>query len=764
MGRDALSEASDPPEGGGDRGPDAAPARQLREQTRRLRLLADAQRELAGLATSAEGLYDRIARIAQDAMGAEGAAFEMPEGERLAYRASAGMASAAPGLLIPRLDSLSGLALDSGQTLVCTDSETDPRVDRASCRTVGLRSMVVGVLRADGEQVGVIKVMSAQPNRFNEDDVAAMDVLVGSLGGVLERLRRQQQHDAALERRERRYRLLFTRNPHPMWVYDLETLRFLEVNGAAIALYGYGRDEFLARTILDIRPPEDHEGLRDFLRRLQSISGPTRHYRARHQLRDGRLIDVEISGDDIDFDGRRARLVLAHDVSARQQAERDKQAAELERERVLSELQHAVSHDPLTGLPRYATVQPWLEARIADGGPVCLLLVELDRFSALYQTLTHAAADEVLRRVGARLGALADDRVRVSHLAGDEFVVVAAGMDDAQVDALAQRLRERVAEPVDAGGARVSLTATVGIAVWPQHGDSATELLRRAEAACERGKAAGRDCVHRFSAEAMQALEDRMILGAHLRGAGEREELRLVYQPMFRGRGGRPVGMEALLRWQHPELGAVSPSRFIPVAESLGLMGEIGDWVVRAACRQLRAWREAGLPECRVAVNVSPLQLQRPGLVATVTDALQAHGVKPSQLELEITETALIENLDRARDKLRHFARLGVSVALDDFGTGYSSLAYLKELELHKLKIDKGFVRGLPGDHKAAAMARTIVSIAHQFGLTVAAEGVETAEQALFLEAIGCDLLQGYLLARPLEPDAAAALLASPAG
>jgi diguanylate cyclase (GGDEF)-like protein/PAS domain S-box-containing protein len=759
---EARPDDSDPPAGGDTGQGRDPPARQLREQTRRLRLLADAQRELAGLTTSAERLYDRIAQIAQDAMGGDGAAFELPEPDFLVYRASSGMANAAPGLRIPRRHSLSGLALASNASLVSEDSETDPRVDRASCRSVGLRSMVVGVLQAHGAQVGVIKVMSAQPRRFNEDDVAAMDVLVGSLGAVLERVRRQQDHDAALERRERRYRLLFTRNPHPMWVYDLETLRFLEVNAAAVAMYGFTPEEFQARTILDIRPAEDHAGLNDMVQRLRALAGPTRHFQARHRLKDGRLIDVEISGDDIEFDGRRARLVLAHDVSARRQAEHDKAQAERERERVLSELQVAVSHDALTGLPRYATLTPWLDARIAEGGPVCLLLVELDRFSALNQTLSHEAADEVLRQVGARLGTVSDGQVRVCHLAGDEFVALAAGFDDTGAQALAERLRARVAEPVEAGGARVSLTATVGIAAWPRHGDTANELLRRAEAACERGKAAGRDCVRWYSAEAMQALEDRITLGSRLRTAVERGELQLLYQPMFRGRGGRAVGLEALLRWRHPELGAVSPSRFIPVAENLGLMGEIGDWVVREACRQLAAWRDAGLEDFRVSVNVSPLQLQRPGLVATVREALAAHGLPASRIELEITESALMENLERARDKLRRFARMGVSVALDDFGTGYSSLAYLKELELHKLKIDKSFVRGLPHDHKAAAMARTIVSIAHQFGLTVAAEGVETADQALFLEAVGCDLLQGYLLAYPLEPDAVAGLLAAP--
>ena len=891
------------------------------DASRRLRLLADSQRELAGLSTDPEGLYDRIARIAQQAMDGDGAAFEMPDGEELAYRASAGLAASAPNLRLRRDGSLSGLALATGQSQVCADSETDPRVDRVACRAVGLRSMVVGVLSAGGRPVGVIKVMSARPDRFGHDDLAVMDVFVGSLGAVLERLNRQRAQETALEQRarilglqqqmaasdaplqalmqtlsehalaltgatgavvelvdgedmvyagasgqlaahtgyrlrragslsgacasqacllespdtrsdprvdaaacealgvraiavapllgmdgvvgvlkvisdrphafsadhvhtlhalvqsmgvviqrravaervarsEQRYRILFAHNPHPMWVYDMETLRFLEVNAAAVTLYGYTRDEFLQRTILDIRPPEDREELSRFVRHIAAVRGLNYQYQSRHQLKDGSLVDVEISGDDIEFDGRRARLVLALDVTARRRAEREKAQAVVERERVLTELEQAAAHDALTGLPRFTAVSGSIDERIAAGVQATVLLVELDRFAALNQTLTHEVADQVLRVIGVRLGTLAGPGLCVCHLAGDEFVVVAESVGEPQAQAFAERLRAAVAEPVETGGVRVSLTATVGISRSPEHGDSATELLRRAEAAAERGKAAGRDCVHWFSAEAMQVLEDRITLGAHLRGAVERGELRLMYQPLFRGRQGRAVGAEALLRWDHPTLGSVSPARFIPVAENLGLMGEIGDWVIRAACAQLASWRASGLEDLRLSVNVSSLQLQRPGLVATVRDALVANGLPASVLELEITESALMENLDRAREKLQRFSRLGVSVALDDFGTGYSSLAYLKELELHKLKIDKSFVRGLPGDEKAAAMARTIVSIAHQFGLTVAAEGVETPEQALFLEAIGCDLLQGFLLSRPLEPDAAAALLA----
>lgn len=895
-------------------------AARLLEQSRRLRVLAECQRELAGLSTTSERLYDQIAKIAQKAMGADGAAFEVPEGDALVYRAISGMAAIAPTLRVPRLNSLSGLAFDSGTTLACADASSDPRVDAASCAAVGLGSMVVGVLTRSSEKVGVIKAMARQKGQFTDEDVMAMDVLVRSLGETLERIHREREVAGALElhgrilsiqqelanstapvqevmallsqhamdltgadgavvelvdgedmvyaaaqgsllgqeglrlkrrgsisglcaelgrllespdttqdhrvdaaacaklgvaslvvaplfgaqgvvgvlkvvnsrphaftstqaeavnslvqsmgvliqRRaaadsiaasERKFRLLFSQNPHPMWVYEFETLRILEVNEAAVKLYGYARSEFLAMSILDLRPVEDHDALRNFVKRLESLRGPSAHFQARHKHKDGQLVDVEISGDDINFDGRRARLVLAHDVTAKRRAEHERALAEAERQRVMEDLERAVTHDALTALPRFQTAAPWIADKLAGGKALGVLLLGLDRFSALNQTVAHDVADSVMATVGLRLGRLHDDTTFVCHLSGDEFVMLVVLESASAARQLAERARSLVSEPIDLEGFRINLTATVGIAVSPEHGETANELLRRAQAAAERGKEAGRDCIAWFSASDMAALDDRIVLGGQLRSAIKRKELFLAFQPLFQGAQAQPVGFEALLRWKSESLGQVPPSRFIPVAESLGLMPELGSWVVGEACRQARAWIDAGAKDFTLAVNVSSLQLQRPGLVATVAEAIQAARLPEGCLELEITESALIENLERVKDKLRRFAQMGIRVALDDFGTGYSSLAYLKHLSIQKLKIDKSFVTGLPNDERDAAMARTIVSIAHQFGMQVAAEGIETLDQAQFLESIGCDLLQGYLLGRPMPANDAFMLL-----
>jgi EAL domain-containing protein (putative c-di-GMP-specific phosphodiesterase class I) len=304
------------------------------------------------------------------------------------------------------------------------------------------------------------------------------------------------------------------------------------------------------------------------------------------------------------------------------------------------------------------------------------------------------------------------------------------------------------------------ITATIGVSIAPTHGREPIDLLRRAQAAMERGKGMGRDCVSPFRTDQVREIEDRQVLGGALRAAARLGELQLHYQPQFAAQPHRLTGFEALLRWTNPTLGSVSPGRFIPIAEALGLMPEIGVWVLREACRQARAWRDAGHADFVIAVNVSAQQLQRPGLVQAVADALAEHGVPPGALDIELTESSLMENVGRAKATLAELKALGVMLSLDDFGTGYSSLAYLKHFSLDKLKIDQGFVRGLPDNGDDAAIARTIVSIGHQLRMVVSAEGVETQAQADFLRGIGCDELQGYFLGRPVPADAAAKLFA----
>ncbi|HTD29653.1 MAG TPA: GGDEF domain-containing phosphodiesterase, partial [Xanthomonadaceae bacterium] len=343
----------------------------------------------------------------------------------------------------------------------------------------------------------------------------------------------------------------------------------------------------------------------------------------------------------------------------------------------------------------------------------------------------------------------------IARFAGDEFVIAATGIDEPSALALAERLRNAVALPIECSDYRLMVTASIGISHSPDHGESAQELLRRAEAAMRRAKRQGRDSVCQFSVGQMQDIEDRLVLGSHLRLAIQRGELTLNYQPQHDARNRALTGFEALLRWKNQELGQVSPARFIPIAEALGLMPEIGGWVVNEACRQTRAWMDRGHRGFNIAVNVSAQQLQRPGLVDQVRDALHRHALPPEALSIELTESSLMENIVRVQGTLAELKALGTKLALDDFGTGYSSLSYLKQFPIDKLKIDQSFVRDLPDDADDATIARTIVAMAHQLRMVVAAEGVETAAQAIFLTGIGCDELQGYHLGRPAIADEA---------
>ncbi|WP_144436473.1 putative bifunctional diguanylate cyclase/phosphodiesterase [Lysobacter antibioticus] len=413
-------------------------------------------------------------------------------------------------------------------------------------------------------------------------------------------------------------------------------------------------------------------------------------------------------------------------------------------------------HDVVTGLDRYSILEPRLIRALADETTFAtVIFVDLDRFHGINEAIGHCYGDEVLRAVGVRLQALASQQIAVCHFASDEFVIVQQGGDEPAAARLAESIRNLLSLPFESDHYRVLLTATVGMSCAPAHGHVALDLLRRAQAATERGKILGRDCVCPFQTVDMQDIEDRIVMGGLLREAVQAGELTLLYQPQFAASDMRLTGFESLLRWSNPQLGEVAPERFIPIAEGLGLMLEIGNWVIREACRQIRVWLDAGHSGFTIAVNVSPQQLRRPGLHHVVGGALAEFCVPGEMLEIELTESTVLENLGRVQDELGKLKALGTLLALDDFGTGHSSLAYLKHFVLDKLKIDQTFVQGLPLSVLDASISRAVLTLGRDLGLRVAAEGVETAEQAVFLRDLGCDELQGYLMGRPVSAEAA---------
>jgi PAS domain S-box-containing protein/diguanylate cyclase (GGDEF)-like protein len=427
-----------------------------------------------------------------------------------------------------------------------------------------------------------------------------------------------------------------------------------------------------------------------------------------------------------------------------------------ERQRLAAAVADHARHDAVTGLDRYAILEPRLIRAVESGTTfAAVIFIDLDRFHGINESLGHGRGDEVLRAVGVRLQALASDQIAVCHFASDEFVVVQQGGDGPSAGRLAESIRNLLALPFDAHDYRVLLTATIGMSCAPAHGRVALDLLRRAQAAAERGKDFGRDCVCPFQIEDMQDIEDRIAMGGLLREAVQAGELTLQYQPQFAASDMRLTGFESLLRWSSPLFGEVSPSRFIPIAEGLGLMPEIGNWVIREACSQARAWLDAGHSDFTIAVNVSPQQLRRPGLHRAVGDALREFRVPGHMLEIELTESTVLENLTRVKDELAKIKALGTLLTLDDFGTGHSSLAYLKHFVLDKLKIDQTFVQGLPHSILDASISRAVLALGRDLGLRVAAEGVETTSQAAFLRDLGCDELQGYLMGGPATANVA---------
>ncbi len=425
--------------------------------------------------------------------------------------------------------------------------------------------------------------------------------------------------------------------------------------------------------------------------------------------------------------------------------------------RKLSEqrIAHIAHHDVLTGLPNRVLLQDRLNQAIAQaersGHPIWVLLIDLDRFKFVNDSMGHKAGDLLLQTVAARLLAALRNSDTLARLSGDEFVAILSESPDAQLRAeILQRLMAAVAHPVALDGKEFSVTCSIGVAVFPTDGAPAHKLIEQADIAMYRAKKLGRNNFQ-FYTQAMndEALE-RVRIESALRNALERNEFVLHYQPQVDLASGAIVGMEALIRWRHPELGMVAPSRFIGMAEETGLIVPIGAWVMRTACAQNKAWQDAGLGTLRIAVNLSARQFGDPDLLASIADVLAQSGLPPASLEIELTESLFMSDVDLAVELLHGMKALGVTLSIDDFGTGYSSLSYLRRFPIDVLKIDRSFVTDIASDPDDRAIVVSIIALAHNLKLRVIAEGVETAGQLDFLRSHGCDEIQGFYFSRPL--------------
>lgn len=420
------------------------------------------------------------------------------------------------------------------------------------------------------------------------------------------------------------------------------------------------------------------------------------------------------------------------------------------------ELTHLAHHDPLTDLPNRLLLtdragQAVVSAQVHKRG-CALLMIDLDHFKLINDSLGHSVGDQLLKGVAERLNALFGPDITLARLSGDEFAVLAENCPQpGHAAALAQRVIDGLKEPFQINGHPLFINASIGISLFPSDALSAEQLLRNADSALFKAKSAGRDGYALYTEELTAHAQQRVEIAFELRRALEQQELRVYYQPVHDLKTSRLIGVEALVRWEHPQRGLVSPAEFIPIAERTGLIAEIDAWIMRQACQQMCLWQAAGVVLSFVAVNVSSRLFARRELYQQVAQVLHDTGLDPAYLELEVTESAVMEDPEVALEQMHRLRELGVRLAIDDFGTGYSSLLRLKRLPVQKLKIDQGFVAGLPGDEDDAAIARIIIALAQSMGMQVHAEGVEQAEQASFLLEHDCDLGQGYWFGRPMQ-------------
>ncbi|WP_018130883.1 bifunctional diguanylate cyclase/phosphodiesterase [Effusibacillus pohliae] len=552
-----------------------------------------------------------------------------------------------------------------------------------------------------------------------------------------------QRSNQALQESEEHYRRLIESCPIGIAVYHDD--KIVLANKAGGRIVGAGKpSDVIGRSIFDFIHPDDREAVRQtIVRRIRH--GVDEEIQVRRLVRlDGQVIDVETVTIPFQLGGKPAAQIFLQDIT--------------ERKRYEEQIRHQAYHDTLTGLPNRALFSKYLEETLAkanrDGRLVALMFLDLDRFKTINDTLGHTVGDKLLCAVAERLQHCVGEPNFVARLAGDEFTVLLPGINRAEeAVAVARNVLDALNQPFRIQESELFVTASIGISVYPSDGTTGELLIKHADAAMYRAKEQGSNHYQIFTPGMKEQAFRRLQLENAIRKALERGEFYLLYQPLVDAESGRIVATEALLRWENPQLGVVSPAEFIPIAEDTGLIMPIGDWVLRTACMQNRLWQDAGYPPIRILVNLSARQCLQLNLVENIQQVLAETGLDARWLELEMTES-IMQNSTDTIVTLQRLRQLGIRISIDDFGTGYSSLSYLKRLPIDGLKIDRTFMQDIADDRKNAAIVRAIIQMAHCLNLRVTAEGVETREQADYLRQVQCDQMQGFLFSRPLTADA----------
>ena len=561
-----------------------------------------------------------------------------------------------------------------------------------------------------------------------------------------ERNRRQrvEQLIQNIENAETKYRFLIEKTM--VGVFIVQDNRCTYVNPRFAEIFGYPQQEITEKLKLpDLIHPDDRLLVSAHnLDQLNGAPGNNLQYEFRGLKKSGELIYVEVLNGQSSMDGKPAIIGTLLDISKRKQAEET--------------IHHLAFHDPLTELPNRILfadrIQQALHRAERSKEQVALLFIDLDRFKSVNDTLGHAAGDTILKEVASRLQNCLRQADTVSRFGGDEFNVLLTQIGrEEEVQMIAHKILKALEWPYQVEDQEIFLSGSIGIALYPKDGQDAMTLTKNADTALYRAKDLGRNNYQPYSSAMNSRALERMALESSLRKVIDRQELRVYYQPQIDLQSGQVVGLEALMRWHHPTGRMIEPSVFIPLAEETGLIVPMGEWILRAACWQLKEWGGVGLQPLRLGVNVSSKQFQQTNLTELVCSILQETGLKASQLNLEITESMIMSDVNESISVLQSLRDVGVTIAIDDFGTGFSSLSYLKDFPADHLKIDRAFVQNLPFSKSEANIARHIVELGHSLGLKVIAEGVERSDQMEFLKTLGCNEIQGYLISPPLPAE-----------
>ncbi len=640
-----------------------------------------------------------------------------------------------------------GTAAASGETVIVADIQTHSywAAYRELASKVGLRACWSTPFRDEDERViGTFAVYYRQPHSPSQWEQALIDEFAR-----LTSLAVQRGRDAA---NLREAAAVIKSTSEGVMITDLEG-SIVSVNAAFSDISGYAREELIGQTPEMLRSGRHDEA---FYQAMWQSLQETGSWRGEVWTRrkDGEihpeLVTINTVSDEQGQPAHYAAVVT--DLSQLRQSQ--------------ERFEYLAHHDPLTDLPNRLllsnNLRHALEQAARHREPLALLFLDLDRFKHINDSFGHPAGDQLLQKVAERLTDCVRINDTVARQGGDEFVILLEDIKRQENAALvAEKILRGFNAPFELMEQELYITPSIGIAAYPRDGGDCDTLLRNADTALFSAKEQGGNAFAFYNKELTAHAFEQVILESSLRRAISSDQLRLHYQPQLDMRSGRLLGVEALVRWQHPDLGLVPPNKFIPLAEATGLIIEIGDWVLDTACRQFMAWQEQGLDIVRIAVNVATPQITQQKIAEQARRAIEASGLSAGELELEVTESSIMEETGQNILLLEELSAMGISLSIDDFGTGYSSLTRLKRLPIDKLKIDQSFVRDIPGDSEDVAIVNAIIALARSLGLNLIAEGVETEAQEQFLLEAGCNEGQGYLFARPMPPEEFAAFVAS---